>query len=829
MKNVSLVVSFLALSFLSVIQTGSAQNALWVDIPESDILASQDDRQIFPNQYRTLRLDFPQLKSILATAPDAAQVQAGNPGLELSFPLPDGRMTRYKVWYNPVMAPELAAQYPEIRSFAGIGIDLPAALIYFDISPKGLHAMTLRSGKGSVYIDPYAKGNTIDYICYFKKDFVKRTGNNFVCHVEDDVIVSAEIPVDDRAGNCGNLRSFRLALACTGEYANYHGSFGTDKAPALAAMNTSMTRINGVFTSESGIFMSIIANTTNIIYTNGATDPYTNNNGGTMLGENQTTCDNVIGSANYDIGHVFSTGGGGVAVLNSPCANGNKAKGVTGGSNPVGDPFDIDYVAHEMGHQYGAAHTQFNNCNRSNSSAMEPGSASTIMGYAGICSPNVQDNSDDYFHARSLQQIAGFVDGAGCASLSGTGNSAPVVANLTNKTIPISTPFVLSASATDPNGDALTYCWEQMNAYTNTQPMPPEPTNTSGPVFRSLIPEGNSSRYFPKYADVLNNTNDIWEVLPSVGRTMNFRVTVRDNHAGAGCTSEKDIVLTVSGGAGPFLVTQPNTNVNYPINSNQTINWNVANTAAAPVSCTNVSILLSHNGGASYTALAASTPNDGSQVVTIPGPTTNDARIMITCTNNVFYDVSNADFTISMTLPVELLNFHARYEEDLVRLNWSTASEKDNEGFHVERSTENTGDFKSIGWLSGHGSTQIEQQYSFEDRDLQRGVTYFYRLAQMNTDGSVIYSDVQAVRVEGVSGELTIAPNPAQTTIQLQLPADAGKNPLQVSMWTAAGQLVLTQTLEQGELLDVAELPEGMYVVQVIAGTQFLKGRFVKK
>lgn len=335
----------------------AAQPTYWTDIREELIPATQKDRLIVPNHYKTFRLQFDQLKVLLATAPPEEQYLTTRKGILVYFPMPDGSYAAFEVWEAPVMAPELTAQYPNIRSFAGKSLDRKGVIARFDISPAGVHAMFLNTGGSTIFIDPYARGNTADYLCYYRKDFVKRDGSVFNCLVDDEVIETPGPGITDRAGGCGNLRQYRLALACTGEYANFHGSFGADKAPALAAMNTTMTRVNGVYERDFSIRMNIIANNTAIIYTNPTSDPYTNSNGGTMLGQNQTTCNNVIGSANYDIGHVFSTGGGGIAQLSCVCSNFNKARGVTGLPSPIGDPFDIDYVSHEIGHQFGGEHT----------------------------------------------------------------------------------------------------------------------------------------------------------------------------------------------------------------------------------------------------------------------------------------------------------------------------------------------------------------------------------------------------------------------------------------------------------------------------------------
>jgi hypothetical protein len=417
--------------------------------------------------------------------------------------------------------------------------------------------------------------------------------------------------------------------------------------------------VNAMFERDATLTMVLVPNTDLLIFLNPSTDPYTNSNGSTMLGENQTTCNTIIGSANYDIGHVFSTGGGGVASLNSPCTS-SKARGVTGQPNPVGDPFDIDYVAHEMGHQYGANHTQNNNCNRASHAAYEPGSASTIMGYAGICSPNVQNNSDALFHGFSIQEMMANItvgNSSTCPQTVIPANAPPFVDAGPDRIIPRSTPFILTATAGDPNpGNALTYTWEQMDNQVSTQP--PLSTNTGGPNFRALLPSTSPSRYMPALPAVINNTTPVWEVLSSVSRTFNFRVTVRDNFAGAGCNAQDNMVVTVSGTTGPFLVTQPNTNVSWQTGTTQTVTWDVAGTSGTPVNCANVDILLSVDGGFNWPyVLATATPNDGSQAVVLPViPATSMARIMVRANGNIFYDISNQNFAITTTSPGVVVN-----------------------------------------------------------------------------------------------------------------------------------------------------------------------------
>ncbi|MCB9285475.1 MAG: T9SS type A sorting domain-containing protein [Lewinellaceae bacterium] len=627
-----------------------AQDAiLWTPSSEANMPRNLGERRIIPNSYKTFRLDIPALEAAIQHVPNRFSESAAESNIELTIPLPNGEVSRFRILEAPVMHPDLAAQFPQIRTFTGTGIDAPGATARLDWTPQGFHAMIRFPGNGTVFVDPYAFPDREYYLSYYKADFQKKDAEPFKCSFDEfNETDDSPKPGQDEPelnGDC-KLRTYRLALACTGEYAAYHG--GT-VASALAAMATSMNRVNGVYETESGITMEMVPNNNLLVYLNPNTDPYTNGNGSAMLTQNINTCNSVIGSANYDIGHVFSTGGGGVAYLACVCGS-SKAGGVTGSSNPVGDPFDIDYVAHEMGHQFGGRHTQNNSCNRDNNSCYEPGSASTIMGYAGICAPNVQNNSDDYFHVNSLILISTFVTGTGnnCAQ-STTFNNQPTAEAGPSYVIPKGTPFVLTGTGSDPDGDPLTYCWEQYDKEIAT--MPPSANSTSGPAFRSFDPTPSNKRYFPNLDAIINNTNPTWEVLSNVGRTYSFRLTVRDNHPNGGCAYQDNMVVTVAGGSGPFQVTSPNTFVSWPAFSQQTVTWNVANTTASPVSCQNVDILLSLDGGYTYpVTLATGTANDGSEVINVPYNPTTTARIMVRGTNNIFFDISNQNFTITAPL-----------------------------------------------------------------------------------------------------------------------------------------------------------------------------------
>ncbi|MGL2967094.1 reprolysin-like metallopeptidase [Flavobacterium sp. XGLA_31] len=605
-------------------------------------------------------LDVTKLKQILATAPKRFSSNQPSNSI-LSFPNTEGKLEQFNIEENSNMDPQLAAKFPDIKSYIGKGIDIPSSTIYFSVSPLGLESMLISADRSAVFIEPFAT-DLSSYVVYKKSD-KKATLNTFECKVltavQNDITttgITARPNADDAL-----MRTYRLALSVTGEYTAY---FGGTKALALAAMNNTMTRVNGVFEIDFGVHMNLIANNDVLIYTNASTDPYSaasTGAGGAWNTELQNNLTNTIGNAAYDIGHLFgaSGGGGNAGCIGCVCVDDtssttdeNKGSGFTSPSDgiPSGDNFDIDYVAHEMGHQFGANHT-FTHSNEGTGVQVEPGSGSTIMGYAGITSLDVQPHSDAYFHAVSIQQVTNYIKTTTCQTNTATGNAIPTANAGLDYTVPKSTPFMLTGAGTDANGDTLTYDWEQMDSQTTSAA--PSATKTSGVNFRSYNPTTSPIRYFPKMSSVLAGatttagTEITVEALPSVARTLNFRLTVRDNHTGGPANNSDDMVVTVNATAGPFAVTSPNTVVSYPAGSTQTITWNVAGTTTNGVNCANVDILISTDGGTTWSTLLAATPNDGSQAVTLPSTQGTTNRIMVKGSSHIFFDVSNTNFTIT--------------------------------------------------------------------------------------------------------------------------------------------------------------------------------------
>jgi hypothetical protein len=680
--------------YLFTVLTSVASSVpFWTNASKESFNSQFGIADIKTNRAEYLTLDFSGIKNYLVTAP---MERSGTAGLKLFLPTPDGNQQEFAVYASPIMESGLAVRYPEINTYLIQGVTNPAACGRLDVTYLGFHAMVL-DGDKTFFIDPYNRSTTNAYLCYFKVNAINKYDGGFCSfnpqsdeniqranEITHDVELRGSQPQTARS-IAGTLRTYRLALACTGEYAAF---FGGTKPATLSAMVTSVNRVTGVYEREVDVRLNLIANTDTLIFLNANTDPYTNNNGGTMLGQNQTTVTNYIGSANYDIGHVFSTGGGGIAGLGVVCS-GSKARGVTGSPSPVGDPYDIDYVAHEIGHQYGGNHTFNGNTgscsgNGNSSTAYEPGSGSTIMAYAGICSPqDIASNSDAFFHTASFDEIVNYTTlstGNNCPVQTATGNNAPVITNIFINPIyiPISTPFMLTGAATDPDGDTLTYSWEQYDLGPAGAPSTP---SGNAPLFRSLPASLNPTRIFPRINYIIsNNANPLGEKLPTYARSMNFRLTVRDNKVGGGgVTYDPTLVaINVVNTTTPFLVTNPNVLVTWPALSQQTVTWDVSNTNVAPIGAAFVDITLSTDGGFTYPiTLASGVPNNGTCSVTMPNLTTSAARIMVKPTNNIFFDICNKNFIISAPQGVsenvmvsQQVSISPNPANDFANINW---------------------------------------------------------------------------------------------------------------------------------------------------------------
>ncbi len=584
----------------------------------------------------------------------------------VQFPNENGDIMTFAVTETPVLSKELASRYPSIKSYSGYSLKNGEDKIRFSVSHKGVQAMIVHGNKkGNTYLQ---KTPDEKYIIY-NRDGEAAANKEFICWTKNSLEQSksglTSKQVDDQ-----QLRKFRLAISASGEYTAFHGGTVAD---ALAAINATVTRVNEVFETDLAITLELVSNTDAVIFTDPETDPYDGN----LNTQVQNTLTSNIGEENYDIGHLFhkDEANGNAGFIGAVCVDNKKGSGYAASQNPVGDAYDLDYVTHEMGHQFGANHTWSFESEGTQVQA-EPGSGTTIMGYAGITGLNdVAMNGDDYFHYYSIFQISEYLETVNCAEVTDLTNTPPVIVPSADFVIPKSTAFALTGNASDSDiGDVLTYAWEQIDDGLVTQATF-GPTNPSGANFRSQPPTIDSTRYFPKLSNVLagnlTQTNppvgSAWETVSEVEREMNFALTVRDNAIGGGQVVSDLMNITVVSSAGPFQMTSQSTNQVYTAGTVQNITWDVANTDKAPVDVRSVDILLSIDGGVTFPiSLAENVPNDGDHKIVLPGNPTTTARIMVKASDNIFFAVNAAEFTIEETEFV--LNF-SELEYDVCQPN----------------------------------------------------------------------------------------------------------------------------------------------------------------
>ena len=624
----------------------------WSDVSkgESEIQTSLSPKKYQdPSESRLLKLNLAQLRDALS-------------GAEVDIMLPDpyGGATAFSLRSSSVMPERLAARFPEIRAFEGVALNDPSITIRLELSSKGLTAQVL--GPGSRWLIDPVKGLSPEFARSYKYRKSFQPKDEAFCELDSTGLFGAgSAPSKNfsettrRARSTGeSIKTYRLAVATTGEYGVYHG--GTT-ASALEAVVATINRVDGIFATELAIRFQLVEDNDVVVFADPVTDPFTgNDDAGTLINQSQEQIDLLIGTENYDVGHTLSTGAGGLAGLGVVCREGGKAEGVTGSSRPEGDFFDVDFVAHELGHQFNADHT-WNGKNggcgalqRGANSAFEPGSGSSIMSYAGLCGEdNIASAVDALFHHQSFDQITGYTTegiGSSCGSEAASGNTAPEVDAGSDYVVPKQTPLVVSGTATDQEQAALLFSWEQRDL--GPQAALTDPDDGRFALFRMLDSSSTPERYLPTLASVVSGIPDSSERIPQVAREMTMRFTVKD---GAGGVQSDDIVVTVDGNSGPFEVVSPNGGEQ--VGQTKTVEWDTGFTEQAPVSTTMVEIYLSTDDGQTFDQLIDTVDNIGVANISFPpGIQSEDARLMIKGADNIFYDVSDAAFRLDSDRPV---------------------------------------------------------------------------------------------------------------------------------------------------------------------------------
>ena len=643
--------SLYILSFLFFSQSILASEKLWTEIESDYQFRTSHSNGEIPHTARKMKLDLQAMKQTLTTASRGVNAKT-----TITLPSPDGQLISFEAEAVSVMSPALASRYPEIQTWKIAGIYNPEINGRIDIGPRGFHGLFHTSDGDRIFIDPeHQEGEpqTEIYTVLSSHENHGSADTNFTCELHGE---STQTTLSQRVleNVSDDVRTYRLALAVTGEYTQL---FGGTKAYALAGMTTTVNRLNQVFERDLNIKLELIAENDSLIYTSPSSDPFSNQDAVKMVNQNMINTNAVIGRDNYDIGHVFGTGNtGGLAFLNSTCGT-NKAGGVTGSNSPEGEAFNIDYVAHEIGHQLGASHT-FNgyqqNCsanNRVQSTAVEPGSGSSIMGYAGICGgDDLQSNSDAFFHSTSITQIRNFTQKAGgsqCGTSTASLNNNPSVEAGKDYFIPAQTPFVLTGDSSDSDGDPLIHSWEQTDIGASSDLYSDLIDN---PLFRVWKPTTKTVRHFPRLKELLNNKSILGELLPSTDRELNFSLLVRDNKGGIATDFVK---LNVVATGTPFEITSNTIPSKLIGDQSFQLNWNVAGTNQAPINCKAVDISFI-NEKTNYPPVLIKTPNDGSQLVKLPRDMKhiNNANIKVSCSNNIFFAVSKTKHSVQGAKPL---------------------------------------------------------------------------------------------------------------------------------------------------------------------------------
>jgi hypothetical protein len=652
MKNICTAATIILFSIFLPFIAHSQKEQLW-NIQSRSSVDEQSLQEIPSDSFEIITWDVNTLKEFLKNTPDEYSLDAQRMFKRLNIPDRDGNSKWFRVLRTELLSAETAALFPFIQSYILISEDQNSNKGRMLVSHMGVHISYMDEGF-MTYIQPFrTQGEPKLHFLYQSNEITEPI--DFQCLTEhgDEETETEHQHGNSRYGDC-QLRTYRFAVAATGEYTTWAGG----QANALASIAATVNNMNVVFERDVEIRLTLVSNLS-IIFADAGTDPYDVSSLNTaLLNTNTNTLNSNIGSGNYDVGHLFHAGwNGGLAFRPAACQS-QKGGGASGATNPSGFVFETT-VNHEVGHMLDAVHTHSANnggCGGGNLTligAYEPGGGSTLMAYAGVCSPNsYQNDSDNYFHTTSMSRMSTYTTsglGNTCGTVSG-GNNAPIVTvPLSSYSIPNGTPFFLSASGSDPNGNTLTYTWEQIDLAPAGISTPPDPTATSGPNFRSRPPSTNPLRYFPVFDNVVNGVDNPYEVLPTVARTMNFRVTVRDNAAIYGCTDEADVAVNTTA-SGPFQVTAPSGPVTLTANGSNTfeVTWDVAGSASAPVNCLNVDILFSDDAGTTFSSvLLSNTPNDGSQTILVPNIETTSGRILVRCSNGIFYNVNEGLITIN--------------------------------------------------------------------------------------------------------------------------------------------------------------------------------------
>lgn len=723
---------------------------------------------------------------------------------QISLPNEKGEEELFLIKPVQVISASLSSKYPTIQTYVGHSKNRPRVKVRLSTHFSKINAWIQLDGKEDLFIQPLKTKDRIHFV--YQKTKNDKT-QDFLCKTIESSLKS-KIPAKTRKNALLNneLRIFRIAIAGTAEYTSYWGdddpTNGTNAEDAYAAVVSTINRINQVFEGDVGIRLELVSDAS-LLYEDADTDPFTGN----FSSELQSTLDEVLGDDAYDVGHLFDFGepNGDAGCIGCVCESGAKAQGYSThpfediyGGEYRNDYFDLDYAAHEIGHQFGAYHT-FSYVTEDHTFNVEPGSGTTIMAYAGITGPDdLQLHGDPYFHYYSIKNITDFVSTIDCGETETLTAASFSVDAGPDYFIPTGTPYELSISPLE--GDDITYTWEQLdNGQVTSDGF--GPNNPSGGMARSLPPKAEAYRSIPNLGSVLANNltqenptvGDSWETVSLVERNLMWGLSVRKSMGDYVQTAQDSMKVSVIANSSPFTVSSQNSNsLVWKGGSYQTIVWSVAETNLEPINVTEVEISLLTDDGTIEIQLEEQVPNTGEAIVYIPNTIdTNKARVKVKAKNSIFYAINSTDFTIeSRELALNFQEYQkyncnsddVQFDFDINRkegFNSSFSIRADDlpNGVEAVVSKSSYALSDSSGSVVFKGLNELASgDYNFQITAVYGAVTesFFIRLNQRKTFNEKPLLDAPSNNAENqkVNPELIWQTNPNADTFQLQLALD---------------------------------------------------------
>jgi hypothetical protein len=285
-----------------------------VEASSTSLILSSSAPADMPVTFNAYRVNTAGLSSIIATAPQEAELSANTAATIIDIPLPDGTMESFSIWNIQTLDAVLYKKYQEIRTFSGQSLRQPGMTLRGTITVRGLSLMILLPDMGAAYVEPIDPAQPDLCMAYDRNaipiESVRAARAGLRPPLEAKVAppaIATATPATPRGPVLApvRLRTLRFAVACTGEFAQDHG--GTRQS-ALAAIVDYSNRLSAIFERDMAIRFVLVAENELLINLDGATDPYPGPDPTSNAGPNALIVNSRLGEEKYDIGHVLMRG-----------------------------------------------------------------------------------------------------------------------------------------------------------------------------------------------------------------------------------------------------------------------------------------------------------------------------------------------------------------------------------------------------------------------------------------------------------------------------------------------------------------------------------------